>query len=161
MNTRKGYGTKIYDIHLKVGQKTRDKLDQVQEEYGIPQSKAIRWAVLNADFGGYGSSNNADRGTAPVADDATGLAVQRYDQEELLTMQAALKVLKGYRTDFHRIGGNLNQIAHGMNSARLEGNHYVTKDDVISTRELRKEIREKYKDISSLISFLEELCNKQ
>lgn len=162
MNTRKGYGTKIYDIHLKVGQKTRDKLDQALEKYNLSQSKAIRWAVLHADFSEYNSDDNTNDDAAPADVNATDLAARRYDQEELLTLQAIVKVLTSLKKDYHRTGGNLNQIAHNMNYARQHGDLHFTEDDVKSVREQREQIREKYEDISSLIGYLEEeLCNKQ
>lgn len=56
MNSRKGYGMKIYNFHLKAGKKFREALDRALENHGLTQSKAIRWAVLHADFSEYNSS---------------------------------------------------------------------------------------------------------
>lgn len=160
MNTRKGYGTKIYDVHLKVGKETRDKLDHVQEEYGLTQSKAIRWAVLNADFSDYSSGGKTD------ADDASGIKADQtvsppLNPDMLVTWQVTVEVLSKIQSEFHRVGGNLNQVAKNMNIARSQGNSHFTLQDEISVRELREDVRGKYEDISALIGYLEVLCNKQ
>lgn len=131
------------------------------ENHGLIQSKAIRWAVLHADFSEYNSGGNAGDDDAPVSNGATPSAVQRYDQEELLTLQALVKVLNGLKKEFHKVGSNLNQEAYSMNYAREQGDLHFTKDDVDSTNELRAEIREIFDDISSLVSYIDELCRKQ
>ncbi|MCH3982454.1 MAG: hypothetical protein LKE41_11260 [Prevotella sp.] len=161
MNNRKGYGTKIYDYHLKAGQRFKDTLDWVRETYHLIQSQAIRYAVLHVDYSGCNSDGNEDGDAAPVDDDATASAVQLYSQEELLTLQSIVKVLNGLKKEFHKAGSNLNQIAHNMNLARQQGDLHFTQDDVDSVSRQREEIREKYEDISSLISYLETVCKKQ
>lgn len=139
---------------MRMGQETIDKLNEVKRDYGLTWSQAIRWAIHHADFGGndvYAEANSTH--VAP--------ATPIHSQEELLVMEAEVKVLNGLKGELHKIGSNLNQVAHSMNTAELEGGLVIHKEDVDAILQLHDDIKAEYDTIYPIIKHIKERCSKQ
>lgn len=147
-------GNKIHDVHMRMGQETIDKLNEIKHDYGLAWSQAIRWAIHHADFGG--NEEYAETGSAEATP-----ATDTHSQEELLVMEAEVKVLNGLKGELHKIGSNLNQVAHSMNTAELEGNLVIHKEDVDSILRLHDDIKAEYDTICPIIEHIKERCSKQ
>lgn len=149
-------GNKTFEAHMRMGQETMDILNGIKEKYGLSRSQAVRWALQNADF----DSDNGDGDAAQHA--CSGSAGKSsYSQEDMVVMKAEVKVLAGLKRELHRLGSNLNQIAHHMNSARMEGSMAVRQKDVDAIMTLHDGIKESYGQICPIIENIKARCGMQ
>lgn len=138
---------KIYQLHLRAGQQTMDRLKEIQEKYPLSISDAIRIALqladfdmlYNPDYDGGGPNNRSQVLTALL---------------ELIQTLADLK------NEFGPIGNNLNQIAKDLNTLLRYGCTTISQkqvDDIMDTVGDIKNIKDK---TESTIKKVNTKCNK-
>lgn len=134
---------KIYQLHLRAGQQTMNRLKEIQEKYPLSISDAIRIALQLADFDMLYNPDHDSGGSNNRSQILTALL-------ELIQELADLK------NEFGPIGNNLNQIAKDLNTLMRYGCTMVSQAQIDAVGDI-KDIKEK---TESTIKKVNTKCNK-